>query len=80
MSLKERIGEHLLCVAIDLSEAQQELADAEIKVRNLSLKYNQLIEIQNNLEHERTSDNTNISNLPTFTNSSNSEQSESCEK
>lgn len=70
----------MLCVAIDLSEAQQELADAEIKVRNLSLKYNQLIEIQNNLEHERTSDNTNISNLPTFTNSSNSQQSESCEK
>lgn len=80
MSFKERIGEHLLCVAIDLSEAHQELADAEIKVKNLSLKYNQLIEMQNLLEHERTSDNTNISNLPTFTNSCDSEQSESCEK
>jgi hypothetical protein len=70
MSLDKKIGEHLLCVAIDLAEAHQELKDADIKVRNLSLKYNQLIDIQEKLNHERNSDNTNISNLPTFLDSS----------
>ena len=70
MSLDKKIGEHLLCVAIDLAEAHQELKDADIKVKNLSLKYNQLIDIQEKLNHERNSDNTNISNLPTFFDSS----------
>ncbi len=70
MSLDTKIGEHLLCVAIDLAEAHQELKDADIKVRNLSLKYNQLIDIKEKLDHERSSNNTNISNLPTFLDSS----------
>jgi len=70
MSLDTKIGEHLLCVAIDLAEAHQELKDADIKVRNLSLKYNQLIDIKEKLEHDRSSNNTNISNLPTFLDSS----------
>ena len=70
MSLDNKIGEHLLCIAIDLAEAHQELKDADIKVRNLSLKYNQLIDIKEKLDHERSSNNTNISNLPTFLDSS----------
>ena len=74
MSFKNKIGEHLLCVAIDLREAQEELRDAQVKVNNLALKYNKLIEIQNQLNNERNSDNTNISDLPTFANSSDCKQ------
>jgi hypothetical protein len=52
MGLKNRIGEHLLCVAIDLAEAQQELNDAQIKVEQLASKYNELINIKNKLDED----------------------------
>jgi hypothetical protein len=67
MSLKKKIGEHLLCVAIDLAEAHQELLDAQIKVENLAQKYNQLIEMQNELENDNSTDNINITDSPAFT-------------
>lgn len=67
MSLHKKIGEHLLCIAIDLAEAHQELLDAQIKVENLALKYNQLIEMQNELENDDNNDNINISDSPAFT-------------
>jgi hypothetical protein len=67
MSLHKKIGEHLLCIAIDLAEAHQELLDAQIKVENLALKYNQLIEMQNELENDNNTDNINISDSPAFT-------------
>ena len=64
---KDKVGEHLLCVAIDLEEARKELLDAEIKVKNLALKYNKLISLSNQLQNnDRTSDNSNISNLPSY--------------
>jgi hypothetical protein len=65
--LKTRIGEHLLCVAIDLDEARQELIDAEIKVQQIASKYNDLIEMKNKLdEDDNNRDNTNVSCVPIF--------------
>lgn len=66
MSLKDRIGEHLLCVAIDLAEAHQELKDAELKVENLARKYNDLIEMKKTIENDKPSNNTNVSCVPVF--------------
>lgn len=66
MSLKERIGEHLLCVAIDLAEAQKELADAHIKVRDLASKYNDLIDMKNELDKNDNSNNISFSDVPVF--------------
>jgi hypothetical protein len=65
--LKTRIGEHLLCVAIDLDEARQELIDAEIKVQQIASKYNDLIEMKNKLdENDDNSDNTSVTDMPIF--------------
>ena len=71
MSLDKKIGEHLLCVAIDLAEAHQELIDAQVKVKNLAQKYNQLIEMQNKID-ANNNNNTNTTDLPDFTFSNNS--------
>jgi hypothetical protein len=65
--LKKRIGEHLLCVAIDLNEARQELIDAQIKVEQIASKYNDLIEMSNKIEFNvNDCNNTNVSCVPVF--------------
>ena len=65
--LNIRIGEHLLCVAIDLDEARQELIDAEIKVQQIASKYNDLIEMKNKLDNDDINrDNTNVTCMPLF--------------
>jgi len=55
--LKNKIAEHILSVTIDLSEAQQELIDTQIKINDLGKKLNELIAIQNTLQNANSTDN-----------------------
>lgn len=57
MSFKGRIAEHILCVTIDLNEAQQELLDAQLKVNELAAKLNELIKMQDHLRYDKGDNN-----------------------
>ena len=77
MSLIDRIGEHLLCVAIDLNEAKKELEDARIKVNDLALKHNNLIMLQQKLRNEHNH-NSDSSSVPDCINCSDCSEQKNC--
>lgn len=57
------ISEHILGVAIDLREAEEELKDATIKVAELNKKLAQLIKIQEKILNKNDDSNNNDSSV-----------------